>query len=157
MLVRNDNKAAVSYINHQDLLLSRALHIPGHRNTVTDILSQGNPLSEWRLHPQIVEQIWAWYREGQMWTSSPRGRTHTALCGTGSERKMPPLLSMDALALPLPESSPLRLPPSRDNTVTVRSAGEEGGDNSVAVVRDPITIPALPKGTASRNVACPPL
>ena len=80
VLVRSDSVTAIFYINHQggtrsegclrvaesvlllarDQLLSiRASHIPGVLNTAADLLSRGGPLpGEWRLHPEVVEEIW---------------------------------------------------------------------------------------------------
>ncbi len=80
VLVRTDNTAVVSYINHQGGLRSRPLcklahqilvwsqdkflslrgvYIPGHLNVGADILSRQGPRpGEWRLHPEVVKQIW---------------------------------------------------------------------------------------------------
>ncbi len=80
VLVRTDNMTVVSYINRQggtrslpllqlarklltwssELLASlRAVHVPGCLNGGADMLSRGGPRArEWRLHPQIVAQIW---------------------------------------------------------------------------------------------------
>ncbi len=80
VLVRTDNTAVVSYINHQGGLRSRplcklahqilvwsqdkflslrAVYIPGHLNVGADILSRQGPRpGEWRLHPEVVKQIW---------------------------------------------------------------------------------------------------
>ncbi len=75
VLIRTDNTAVVSYINHQGrlrshpiyklahqilvwsqhkFLLQRAVYIPGHLNIGADILSrQGPGPGEWRLHPEV--------------------------------------------------------------------------------------------------------
>ncbi|KAL0166048.1 hypothetical protein M9458_037892, partial [Cirrhinus mrigala] len=80
VLVRTDNRAVVSYINHQGglcscplyrlahqillwaqrkLLSLRALHIPGHLSHGADVLLRQEPRpGEWRLHPQVVELIY---------------------------------------------------------------------------------------------------
>ncbi len=78
VLVRTDNTAVVSYINHQGglcsnplyrfayqilvwfqgkLLSLRAVHIPGHLNMGADILSRQAPRLRERMH-QVVKQIW---------------------------------------------------------------------------------------------------
>ncbi len=83
VLVRTDNTAVVSYINHQgglyrlahqilvwsqDKLLSlRAVHIPGHLNMGADILSrQGLRPGEWMLYPEVVKQIWRVFGQAQV-------------------------------------------------------------------------------------------
>ncbi|KAK7898546.1 hypothetical protein WMY93_019399 [Mugilogobius chulae] len=80
VLVKTDSTAVVSYINHQGGLRSpslhararqlllwaqsegvslRAFHLPGPLNTAADLLSRGAPHpGEWRLHTQVVSQIW---------------------------------------------------------------------------------------------------
>ncbi len=77
-VVSSDNKAVV--VNHQGGLRScplyklahqilvwsrdkslslRAVYIPGHLNVGADILSRQGPRpGEWRLHPEVVKQIW---------------------------------------------------------------------------------------------------
>ncbi len=79
VLVRTDNTAVVSYINHQGglrsrhlyrlahqilvwaqgkLLSLRAVYIPGHLNVGADTLSRQGPLpGEWMLHTEVVKQI----------------------------------------------------------------------------------------------------
>jgi len=79
ILVRTDKTTVVGYINRQGgthsfqlhwlahrllmwsnthLLSLRVTYIPGVLNRGADLLSRGNPLyGEWRLHPQVVEQI----------------------------------------------------------------------------------------------------
>ncbi len=88
VLVRIDNTAVVSYINHQgglrshplyklahqilvwsqDKFLSlRAVYIPGHLNVGADILSRQGPRpGEWRLHPEVVKQILRVFGQAQV-------------------------------------------------------------------------------------------
>ncbi len=88
VLVRTDNTAVVSYINHQgglrshplnklahqilvwsqDKFLSlRAIYIPGHLNVGADILSRQGPRpGEWRLHPEVVKQILRVFGQAQV-------------------------------------------------------------------------------------------
>ncbi len=88
VLVRTDNTAVVSYINHQGGLRSRplyklahqilvwsqdkflslrAVYIPGHLNVGADILSRQGPRpGEWRLHPEVVKQIWRVFGQAQV-------------------------------------------------------------------------------------------
>ncbi len=88
VLVRTDNTAVVSYINHQgglhsrplyklahqilvwyqDKFLSlRAVYISGHLNVGADILSRQGPRpGEWRLHPEVVKQIWRVFGQAQV-------------------------------------------------------------------------------------------
>ncbi len=88
VLVRTDNTVVVSYINHQGDLRSRplcklahqilvwsqdkflslrAVYIPGHLNVGADILSRQGPRpGEWRLHPEVVKQIWRVFGQAQV-------------------------------------------------------------------------------------------
>ncbi len=88
VLVCTDNTAVVSYINHQggphsrplyklahqilvwsqDKFLSlRAVYIPGNLNVGADILSRQGPRpGEWRLHPEVVKQIWRVFGQAQV-------------------------------------------------------------------------------------------
>ncbi|KAI2665262.1 ORF V: Enzymatic polyprotein [Labeo rohita] len=88
VLVRTDNTAVVSYINHQGglrsrplyklahqilvwsqgkLLSLRAVYLPGYLNVGADILSRQGPRSgEWMLHPEVVKQIWRVFGQAQV-------------------------------------------------------------------------------------------
>ncbi len=88
VLVRVDNMAVFSYINHQgglrshrlnrlaqqvllwaqDKFLSlRAIYIPGHMNVGADLLSrQAVTHGEWKLHPEVVSQIWERFYEAEV-------------------------------------------------------------------------------------------
>ncbi len=88
VLVRTDNTAVVSYINHQGglrlrhlyrlahqilvwalgkLLSLRAVYIPGHLNVGADTLSRQGPLpGEWMLHTEVVKQIWRVFGQAQV-------------------------------------------------------------------------------------------
>ncbi len=88
VVVRTDNTAVVSYINHQrglrsrplyklahqilvwsqgKLLSLRAVHISGHLNMGADILSRQGPRpGEWMLHPEVVKQIWRVFGQAQV-------------------------------------------------------------------------------------------
>ena len=75
VLIWSDNSSTVFYINHQRgtksarllrasqapprLTSLRAMYLPGERNLVVDFLSRHKPPPrEWRLHPQVVHEIW---------------------------------------------------------------------------------------------------
>ncbi|XP_059409232.1 uncharacterized protein LOC132143098 [Carassius carassius] len=101
VLVRTDNTAVVSYINHQgglhsrrlcklayqilvwaqDKFLSlRAVHIPGHMNMGADILSRQGPRpGEWRLHTEVVKQIWRVFGQAQVDLFATRVTSHCPL------------------------------------------------------------------------------
>ncbi len=88
VLVRTDNTAVVSYINHQGglrsrhlyrlahqilvwaqgkLLSLRAVYIPGHLNVGADTLSRQGPLpGEWMIHTKVVKQIWRVFGQAQV-------------------------------------------------------------------------------------------
>ncbi|MCJ8749920.1 hypothetical protein PDJAM_G00193080 [Pangasius djambal] len=87
VLVCTDNTAVAYYINHQGGLRSRPLYrlalqvlvwsqgkllslkaayIPGRLNMGADTLSRQGPMPrEWRLHPEVVEQIWRVFGRAQ--------------------------------------------------------------------------------------------
>ncbi|KAI2645044.1 ORF V: Enzymatic polyprotein [Labeo rohita] len=88
VLVRTNNTAVVSYINHQGglrsrplyklahqilvwsrgkLLSLRAVYLPGYLNVGADILSRQGPRpGEWMLHPEVVKQIWRVFGPAQV-------------------------------------------------------------------------------------------
>ncbi len=101
VLVRTDNTAVVSYINHQGGLRSRplcklahqilvwsqdkflslrAVYIPGHLNIGADILSRQGPRpGEWRPHPEVVKQIWRVFGQAQVDLFATRQTSHCPL------------------------------------------------------------------------------
>ncbi|KAI2667130.1 Transposon Ty3-G Gag-Pol polyprotein [Labeo rohita] len=106
VLVRTDNTAVVSYINHQGglhsrplyklahqilvwsqgkLLLLRAVYLPGYLNVGADILSrQGLRPGEWMLHPEVVKQIWRVFGPAQVDLFATRENTQCPLCSPGA-------------------------------------------------------------------------
>ena len=118
VLVRTDNTTVVSYINRQGgtrslplLELSRSLllwcsvhflslratHVPGHLNLGPDLLSRGGPLArEWRLHPEVVAQIWDRFGRAEVDLFASRANTHCPLFFSMTDCNAP--LGMDALA-----------------------------------------------------------
>ncbi len=101
VLVRTDNTAVVSYIKHQGglrshplyklahqilvwpqgkLLSLKAVHIPGHLNMGADILSRQGPRPrQWRLHPEVVKQIWRVFGQAQVDLFATRETSHCPL------------------------------------------------------------------------------
>ena len=101
VLVRTDNSTVVAYINHQGGLRSWSLHdlthkillwahaqgvslkaiyLPGVVNVAADLLSRGGPRpGEWRLHPDIVEAIWARFGGAQVDLFASQETTHCPL------------------------------------------------------------------------------
>ncbi|KAM3877835.1 uncharacterized protein col7a1 [Diretmus argenteus] len=101
VLVRTDNSTAVSYINRQGGLRScslhelahrillwahaqgvslRAIYLPGVVNVAADLLSRDSPRpGVWRLHPQIVDAIWARFGEAQVDLFALQETTHCPL------------------------------------------------------------------------------
>ncbi|XP_073721072.1 uncharacterized protein [Misgurnus anguillicaudatus] len=130
VLVRVDNTATVSYINHQgglrsrnlnrlarqiflwaqDKILSlRAVYIPGNLNVEADLLSRQTLLTgEWRLHPDIVSQIWTrFYRaEVDLFASF-----QTAQCPLYFSLSPPAPLGLDAMAHTWPNKRLYAFPP----------------------------------------------
>ncbi|KAI2659475.1 ORF V: Enzymatic polyprotein [Labeo rohita] len=100
VLLRSDNTAVVSYINHQGglqsrplyrlahqillwaqgkLLSLRAVHIPGHLNQGADVLSrQGLRPREWKFLPQI-ELFWAKFGQAQVDLFATQEKSHCSL------------------------------------------------------------------------------
>ncbi|KAL0151133.1 hypothetical protein M9458_053646 [Cirrhinus mrigala] len=101
VLVRTDNTAVVSYINHQGCLRSRplyklahqilvwsqgkllslrAVYVPGYLNLGADILSRQGPRpGEWMLHPEVVKQIWRVFGQAQVDLFATRENTQCPL------------------------------------------------------------------------------
>ncbi|XP_045919663.1 uncharacterized protein LOC123979658 [Micropterus dolomieu] len=101
VLVRTDNRTTVSYIIRQGgvrsaalltlaedlwtwaaahLLSLKALHVPGSENRGADLMSRdGPPQSEWRLHPDIIQQIWSGFGTAQVDLFAIRHNTHCPL------------------------------------------------------------------------------
>ncbi len=65
----------------QDKFLSlRAVYIPGHLNVGADILSRQGPRpGEWRLHPEVVKQIWRVFGQAQVDLFATHQTSHCAL------------------------------------------------------------------------------
>ncbi len=117
VLVRVDNMAVVSYINHQgglrwhrlnrlaqqvllwaqDKFLSlRAIYIPGHMNVGADLLSrQAVTHGEWKLHPEVVSQIWERFYEAEVDLFASQ---ETAQCPLYFSLTPPAPLGLDAMA-----------------------------------------------------------
>lgn len=118
VLVRTDNTSVVYLINHQGgtrsqsalvltrrlllwahprLLSLRASHIPGVQNSVADLLSRGQPHpGEWRLHADVVQDIWRRYGTAQVDLFASVDTTHCPLWFSLAEPVGP--LGRDALA-----------------------------------------------------------
>ncbi len=117
VLVRVDNTAVVSYINHQGGLRSRrlnrlaqqvllwaqdkflslrAIYIPGHMNVGTDLQSrQAVTHGEWKLHPEVVSQIWERFYEAE---ADLFASQETAQCSLYFSLTPPAPLGLDAMA-----------------------------------------------------------
>ncbi|KAL0195548.1 hypothetical protein M9458_009120, partial [Cirrhinus mrigala] len=130
VLVRTDSTAVVYYINHQgglrsrplyklahqilvwsqDKLLSlRAVHIPGHLNVGTDILSRQGPRpGEWMLHPEVVKQIWRIFGSAQVDLFATR---ENAQCPLWFSLVHPAPLGLDAMAQTWPRLRLYAFPP----------------------------------------------
>ncbi|XP_056465697.1 uncharacterized protein LOC130404808 [Gadus chalcogrammus] len=98
VLVRSDKTSAVYHVNHQGgtksqrclqvaeelltwawprLASVRAVHIPGVANSAADMLSRTGPLpGEWRLHKDVVKQIWIRYEVAQVDLFASAETTH---------------------------------------------------------------------------------
>ncbi|GAA6090398.1 uncharacterized protein LOC117958235, partial [Tachysurus ichikawai] len=130
VLVRMDNTAEVSYINHQgglrsrplyklaraallwsrDRLLSlRAIYIPGRLNVRADALSRQGPRpGEWRLHPVVVEFIWRRFYRAQVDLFATQETSHRPLWFSLSH---PAPLGLDAMVQSWPRLRLYAFPP----------------------------------------------
>ncbi len=130
VLVRVDNTAVVSYINHQGGLRSRrlnrlaqqvllwaqdkflslrAIYIPGHMNVGADLLSrQAVTHGEWKLHPEVVSQIWERFYEAEVDLFASQ---ETAQCPLYFSLTPPAPLGLDAMANTWPRRGLYAFPP----------------------------------------------
>ena len=131
VLIRSDNMSAVYNVNHQGGTRStpslrvarcllrwayprfsslRAMYLPGPQNVVADFLSRQKPPSgEWRLHPEVVEEIWHKYDTAEVDLFASQSSTHCPLWFSLQETTSP--LGQDALAHPWPDSLLYAFPP----------------------------------------------
>ncbi len=207
VLVRVDNTSVVSYINRQggrrsrrlnrlaqqvllwaqDKFLSlRAIYIPGHMNVGADLLPrQAVTHGEWKLHPEVVSQIWKRFYEAEVDLFASQ---ETAQCSLYFSLTPPAPLGLDAMAhmwprrglyaFPLiagqgsstgvsPDSAPLA-----DQSMVLRSnipprwltVGDSGQERSpISGAGDSITSPAralkpsclAPEGNRLRDAGLP--
>lgn len=130
VLVRTDNTSVVSYLNrqgglrsrplcklaHQILLWSlgkllslRAVYIPGAQNVGADTLSrQRLRPGEWRLHPEVVEQIWRVYGQAEVDLFASQHTTH---CPLWFSLTQPAPLGLDAMVQAWPRLRLYAFPP----------------------------------------------
>ncbi len=130
VLVRTDNTAVVSYINHQGGLRSRplyklahqillwsqdkflslrALYIPGYLNVGPDVLSRQGPRpGEWMLHPEVVKQIWRLFYQAEVDLFATRVN---AQCPLWFSLAPPAPLGLDAMVQTWPRLRLYAFPP----------------------------------------------
>ena len=131
VLVRTDSTVAAAYVNRQGGLGSprlcrlartmwewahprfkslRAMYVPGLTNVAADRLSRGGPLTgEWRLHPQVVQEIWSRFGTAVADLFASRETTHCPLFFSMG-RDDPPL-GTDAMAHQWPQGLLYAFPP----------------------------------------------
>ncbi|KAI2655571.1 Transposon Ty3-I Gag-Pol polyprotein [Labeo rohita] len=188
VLVRVDSTAVVSYINRQGGLRSRrlnrlaqqillwaqdkflslrAIYIPGHMNMGADFLSrQAVTHGEWKLHPEVVSQIWERFYEAEVDLFASQ---ETAQCPLYFSLTPPAPLGLDAMAHMWPR---LRLAPLADQSMVLRSnipprrlaVGDSGQERSpISGAGDNISSPAralepsclAPEGDQLRDAGLP--
>uniref|UniRef100_UPI003AAB97E8 uncharacterized protein n=1 Tax=Centroberyx gerrardi TaxID=166262 RepID=UPI003AAB97E8 len=133
VLIRTDNQTTAAYINrqggvrsahllreatelwlwaHTNLRSMRALHIPGILNKGADLMSRGGPRNgEWRLHPDIVQQIWSMFGRAEVDLFASRENTHCPLWFSLRTQDESPL-GIDAFAhRPWPQTLLYAFPP----------------------------------------------
>ncbi|KAI2647584.1 ORF V: Enzymatic polyprotein [Labeo rohita] len=130
VLVRTDNTAVVSYINHQGglrsrplyklahqilvwsqgkLLSLRAVFVPGYLNVGADVLSRQGPRpGEWMLHPEVVKQIWRVFGPAQVDLFATRDN---AQCPLWYSLVHPAPLGLDAMVRTWPRLRLYAFPP----------------------------------------------
>uniref|UniRef100_UPI0037E82EF3 uncharacterized protein n=1 Tax=Semicossyphus pulcher TaxID=241346 RepID=UPI0037E82EF3 len=131
VLVRSDNKAVVSQINHQGgtksvrllrvsqrlltwaaphLSSLQAVWLSGDQNRVADFLSRHRPPpGEWRLHLEVAEMIWDIFGRAEVDLFASRESTHCPLWFSWTEGDSP--LGQDALGHEWPDSLLYAFPP----------------------------------------------
>ncbi|XP_041840350.1 uncharacterized protein LOC121639256 [Melanotaenia boesemani] len=146
VLVKTDNSTVVAYINRQGgtrslqlhrlaqklivwsssrFLSLRATHVAGILNRGADLLSRGNPLyGEWRLHPQVVAQIWRRYGQADVDLFASQENTHCPLFFSLSDVSAP--LGVDVLAHQWPDVLLYAFPPLSLISPTLARVREQG-------------------------------
>ena len=131
VLIRSDNRATVFHVNHyggtrsknllrlsQEMwiwaypkfLSLRAMHLAGVNNVVADTLSrQATNPGHWRLHPQVVRQIWDLFGEARVDLFASADTTHCPLWFSEQEQNSP--MGQDALAHSWPDALLYAFPP----------------------------------------------
>ena len=131
VLVRTDNTSTVYHINHQGgtrslrclqvaqvllwwaaprLASLRAIYVPGVENTAADLLSRSGPLAgEWRLHPEVVSQLWARFGRASVDLFASHENTHCGLWFSLTGQGGP--LGLDALSREWPDGLLFAFPP----------------------------------------------
>ncbi len=152
VLVRTDNTAVVSYINHQGGLRSRplcklahqilvwsqgkflslrAVYILGHLNVGADILSRQRPRpGEWRLHPEVVKQIWRVFGQAQVDLFATHQTSH---CPLWYSLTHPAPLGLDAMIQTWPRLRLYAFPP-----IAPGSSRESAPGRGPAVASSPV-------------------
>ncbi|XP_074483968.1 uncharacterized protein LOC141763298 [Sebastes fasciatus] len=152
VIVRSDNKSAVYHVNRQGGTRSprllqvarrllvwafpcfsslRAMYLPGPQNVVADFLSrQKPPAGEWRLHPEVVEEIWRKYGAAEVDLFASEASTHCPLWFSLTETASP--LGQDALAHPWPDCLLYAFPPFPLIAVTLHRI--QHGNNRLLLV-----------------------
>lgn len=132
VLVWSDNRTTVAYINRQGGVRSPALHrlaeelwlwahehlrsltaahIPGCQNIGADLMSRGGPRDdEWRLHPEIVLQIWERFGRAEVDLFASRVNAQCPIWFSLRAQDEPPL-GIDAFAHQWPEVLLYAFPP----------------------------------------------
>lgn len=131
IMVRSDSTTVVHHINHLGgtrsvrlMLLTqrlltwaaphfaslRATHIPGTQNVTADFLSRQRPRpGEWRLHPEVVENIWVMFGRAEVDLFASRETTHCPRWFSLADSTSP--LGQDALAHDWPRTLLYAFPP----------------------------------------------
>lgn len=131
VLVRTDSTVAAAYVNRQGGLGSsrlcrlarliwewahpqfkslRAMYVPGPTNLAADQLSRGGPLlGEWRLHPEVVRDIWDRFGAAVVDLFASRETAHCPLFF--SRGRDDPPLGTDAMAHEWPQGLLYAFPP----------------------------------------------
>ncbi|KAK7909311.1 hypothetical protein WMY93_013995 [Mugilogobius chulae] len=131
VVIRSDSTTVVHHINHlggtrsvalmlltrqllvwaaPHFLSLRAMHIPGVQNVVADFLSRQSPLpGEWRLHSDVVDDIWRAFGRAEVDLYATRETTHCPLWFSLTDSSAP--LGQDALAHDWPRTLLYAFPP----------------------------------------------
>ena len=108
--MQSEQNSEADFLWAQEKFLSlRAVYIPGHLNVEADFLTrQKLHTGEWKLHPDVVKQIWTRFYEAEVDLFASQ---QTAQCPLYFSLSHPAPLGLDAMAHSWPKMCLYAFPP----------------------------------------------